>query len=589
MENLMNILPSNVTNALGWTLLNSLWQATVLLILFNIYIHFAKNTDKKYNAGLVILMAQLIISAINFAIIYEPQVLIKTGIGNSAINFAIGEITNENINNVPTYFSLIYWLANKLNMIVGLWVIGLCYFLIRFCYNLWQVNTLKTKGVTTPNTEILAIFEKILVIVKNSKPVKLLESSQINGPVLIGHFKTVLLMPIGLCSQLTQPEIEAIFAHELAHLRRNDFFVNLLQSVVDIFYFFNPAMQYLSYQIRDERENCCDEFAAEIGGGKLPIAKALVSLEAYRQDISLAMAFGRKSSSLKSRVQKLLGIGPDKVNYNFGLISILILILGGILYLNSQNLFAQNKSDSDLDSNSLIIVSENYLFPMTVTKGNKKLSIKREKEKLFLNGKEVEMPLVDNEKLDFHFKEIEKLKKEKISDNFISVSFGNGNENENENMEFYYLNKDLEGPKEINEILEIAEQTKKWQTDIDSSKIKNQNDLISIKEKIKNNKIKIEELNSRLEAKQNAEIAKLKLEKIKTISDYRKIQQEIKFHENEMKKLLPNEVLVAFKDIAGYEMFKSVTPPPPPPLAPPAPPTPPAPPALLVPSVPPKR
>jgi bla regulator protein blaR1 len=579
MENIFNLLPTNITSSLGWTLLNSIWQSLFLLIIYNTYSYFINNSTKKYNVGLVLLFAQITLSIINFSIIYGPQLLIKSDIASSTIDFEIGKRISGNSENLPFYSSFIYWLNSQLNLIVAIWVIGLAYFSGKFCINLWQIKVLKTQGTQRPNSVTLTIFDNLLNKIKCTRPIKLLESNRISSPVLIGHFKAILLMPIGLCSQLSQAEIEAIFAHELAHLNRNDFLVNLLQSFVDIVYFFNPAIQYLSYQIREEREDSCDEYAAEIVGSKLPIAKALVSLEAYRQEVNLAMAFSKKGSPLKKRIQKLLGTNSKKMNYNFGLSVILFLFLFGIFYTESSNLSAQNNNEFDLDSNSLIIISKNHLFPMTVAKGNKKIIIKRENETIFLNGKEVKMPLVDSKKLDFHYDEIKRLEALNRNNKIIFMSVGN------ENMDFYYVNDGkMTTPDEINKIIDLLDENDKLKSKIDSSNSLNKNEIVYLRMKVENNSKNIDKLIAQFDAKQDMEIAKLNLAGIKTVADFRAIKQQINFHENEMKKMLPNEVLVAFKDIASYEMFKSGTPPPPPPppafnikspkLAPPAPPEP---------------
>src|SRR4030095_11498069 len=91
-----------------------------------------------------------------------------------------------------------------------------------------------------------------------------LQSSLTKVPVVIGHLKPVILFPIGILNSLPQNEVEAILLHELAHIARNDFLINLLQQFTEIIFFFNPAVIWVSSCIKSERENCCDDIAISV-------------------------------------------------------------------------------------------------------------------------------------------------------------------------------------------------------------------------------------------------------------------------------------------------------------------------------------
>ena len=113
-------------------------------------------------------------------------------------------------------------------------------------------------------------------------PVKLLESTLVDVPTVIGWLKPVMLLPASALAGLAPAQLEAIFAHELAHVRRHDYLVNLLQTVVETLLFYHPAVWWLSARIRAERENCCDDLAVALCGDPVAYARALADLEELR-------------------------------------------------------------------------------------------------------------------------------------------------------------------------------------------------------------------------------------------------------------------------------------------------------------------
>ena len=98
-------------------------------------------------------------------------------------------------------------------------------------------------------------------------------------PTVIGWLKPVVLLPASALAGLTPRQLEAILAHELAHIRRHDYLVNLLQTLVETLLFYHPAVWWLSRRIRVERENCCDDLAVSLCGDPVAYAAALADLE----------------------------------------------------------------------------------------------------------------------------------------------------------------------------------------------------------------------------------------------------------------------------------------------------------------------
>ncbi len=146
---------------------------------------------------------------------------------------------------------------------------------------------------------------RLSALLRISRPVVLLESSLADVPLLLGHLRPVILMPVGLLAGLPVSQIEAIFLHELAHIRRCDYLVNLVQRGIEGLFFYHPAVWWISRVICAERENCCDDVAVEVGGNAHEYAVALAALEQRRwpgREVALAATGG----NLVNRIRRLL-------------------------------------------------------------------------------------------------------------------------------------------------------------------------------------------------------------------------------------------------------------------------------------------
>jgi len=139
-----------------------------------------------------------------------------------------------------------------------------------------------------------------------TKPVRMLSTSAIDVPTVIGWWRPAVLVPVSACLQLSPAQLEAVLAHELAHIRRHDYLVNALQNVVETVLFYHPAVWWLSGRIREEREQCCDDLAVSVCEDRVMYARALVLLEESRQQ-SPAFGLAATGGSLLTRVHRLLG------------------------------------------------------------------------------------------------------------------------------------------------------------------------------------------------------------------------------------------------------------------------------------------
>ncbi|MCP3100823.1 M56 family metallopeptidase [Myxococcus sp. K15C18031901] len=149
-------------------------------------------------------------------------------------------------------------------------------------------------------------LEHALARLRMTRAVRLLATHRVDIPMVIGLWRPLILVPVGAISGLSPSQLEAVLAHELAHIRRHDYLVNLLQTLVETFLFYHPAVWWLSHRIREEREHCADDLAVQSCGDALLYAQALTHLEQLRVPSMAGLALGADGGSLLSRIRRLL-------------------------------------------------------------------------------------------------------------------------------------------------------------------------------------------------------------------------------------------------------------------------------------------
>ncbi|MEJ8758407.1 M56 family metallopeptidase [Pontibacter sp. H259] len=342
----MNLISELATEALvkalGWTLLHSLWQGalvalTLALLLVLLQRH---NATLRYYMGTGAMVLQLLLSAATFAHYYTlaPDKAATTSGTTTTINLtkatAVVPVAQTANWSEPLAMAQLYF-EQHLPLIVTLWLLGLTVMALRFMGSLaymqrlrYTSNPLGDKWQQTLQAKLQQIGVRQVV--------QLAESAMVKVPMVIGFAKPVILLPIGAVAGLSTAQVEAILAHELAHIRRNDFLVNLLQSVVDILFFYHPAMWWMSGVVRDERENCCDDMAVAVCGNSLVYARALAAIAEMQlpANAKLAMALAGRNGSLLSRIKRLVEQPALRPTFSEGFMAGLVVVLG-IMFLSA--------------------------------------------------------------------------------------------------------------------------------------------------------------------------------------------------------------------------------------------------------------
>lgn len=185
-----------------------------------------------------------------------------------------------------------------------IWAIGSLFFFVRLIQKHLQVQNLKQNGIHPPAPKWARHFEDLRQRLQLPKKITFFESSLLSCPAVIGCFSPVVLFPLGMMSGLTTNEVRAILAHELAHLKRYDQYVNLIQEIIEALFFYHPVTWWLSAKMRAEREYCCDKIAVEITGNPIALAKSLAYLESFRQISAPGLTAG--GGLLSGRIYRLL-------------------------------------------------------------------------------------------------------------------------------------------------------------------------------------------------------------------------------------------------------------------------------------------
>jgi beta-lactamase regulating signal transducer with metallopeptidase domain len=313
----MNVwMSQTIVHALGWTLVHFLWEGLVIAALHAVGLRIFKKypAHYKYLAGCAAMALMAIAPAVTLFLVAELNAPQSQTTGPAASPWT--ETTGPAAKSPPSLVVTATPDASALDfsrrlemlfpwLVLG-WVAGVCALSGRLLAGWLQVRRLRrtaTQPLPPPWPEKLAALAQRLGV---NRSIQLLQSALIEVPTVIGWLRPVILLPIGCVTGLTPRQLESIIAHELAHIRRHDYVINLLQSAVETLLFYHPAVWWVSRRVRDERENCCDDLAVEVSGDLVGYARALATLEELRPaSAQLMLAAG--GAPLLQRIRRLAG------------------------------------------------------------------------------------------------------------------------------------------------------------------------------------------------------------------------------------------------------------------------------------------
>ena len=330
--------------SLGWALLHFIWQGTVLAGLY-----FVANTlTRRSQAGL-----RYAIGCV--AMLLMPVVFIATALWSEqspisappaqhvlalspdgpilnaiVVTATLGDQRPLSINGLaPT---------TRLNMFPGwmvcLWLAGVIALSIYTAVGWLRVRRLRRYGLAPVDPIWIQIIESLMVRLQVSPPVRLYISAIAEVPTVIGWLRPCILLPVSAVTGLGEAELRAVLAHELAHIRRCDYLVNLLQNAIETLLFYHPAVWWISRHIRQEREHCCDDLAVEVCGDVMLYANALAQLEELRGNIfepALAVTGGDLLARIRRLTETRNERSRDRISGTLGAMLTLALVAGVLI------------------------------------------------------------------------------------------------------------------------------------------------------------------------------------------------------------------------------------------------------------------
>lgn len=299
MNSLFTLIPVRWTEAIGWTLIHSLWQGLLIGLLTWLVLrslnHFSARI--RYRVAFAALLLLPVLAVITFTRVYEPAAATADQQLVYMNTFSFNAAAPE----APAAFN---WLS-LLPWVVTAWLFGAAFFMLRFAGGFLFVQRLRFAKHGKLPYHVQALLSDRLRKLNIRKRVRMAESIMVKSPVLIGYFRPVILLPLGCAAGLPKEQLEALLVHELAHVLRHDFILNLIQELLRMFFFYHPVTWWLNKTIRDERENCCDDIVFASGIEKIHLAAALAALEEQQQQGDALVLAAKRSSNLVERIRRM--------------------------------------------------------------------------------------------------------------------------------------------------------------------------------------------------------------------------------------------------------------------------------------------
>ena len=363
MLSILHVLESPLIEALGWALVHFVWQAALLaLLLFFLLIPLRRVSARvRYVVQCAVFAAMsacplvtwcwiatsqtakpVAMATVSNPVVHEapsvevapilipPSPFVNDHDVRPALSEPVPLAESSMLKTVSWTASLQHRLTPALPWLVGAWLLGVVVLSLRLLVGWRVVQRLKRLAVSPVAEVWQAKLKDLAARLRISRPVKLVESALIEVPTVIGWLRPVILLPVSLLTRLTPQQLEAILAHELAHIRRHDYLVNLIQTAIETLLFYHPLVWWISSLIRAEREHCCDDIALNLCNNAVTYVTALAAMEELRASPTLTVA--ATGGSLLSRIRRI-AVGSDNVSHRstrWGASLIALMVIGSL-------------------------------------------------------------------------------------------------------------------------------------------------------------------------------------------------------------------------------------------------------------------
>lgn len=322
----METLLHNLSEVFAVSIIHSLWQCLIIYLLLRIFLAdiVRLSSAVKYNITVTALFAAtgwFIYTLFNEASHYSWQLTTQAVTGapqHLPLITTLKEITHANERYELT-------IERYLPYITTVYIAGLLFHSLRLLSAWLQLQQIKQGAV--PDSLLQNRLNQLSAMLNNKRAVMVSYADRIDVPCVTGYLKPLILLPLSLSTYLSAKEVEAILLHELAHVKRNDYFVNLLQQVMSVILFFNPFVLLMNRIVNQERENSCDDVVVALTGQPLVYAQALLKIEQNNvRYLPLALAATGKKFHLLNRIERIMKTKKPMANIRHVVLAFTILM-----------------------------------------------------------------------------------------------------------------------------------------------------------------------------------------------------------------------------------------------------------------------
>ena len=331
-----------MTQALGWALVDSLWQdalaaAGLAALLALVPVRAARTRYALATLTLAVMLALPLATAVR---VRETAPLMSEVV-TATSPVAPGPTSSPGPQAVPTpptpppgpvAARIRAALEPALPWVVLVWFGGVVALSLRLASGWLVTRQLGRVGTSSVPDACREAVARLAARLRVSRPVRVLESAVVQVPAVIGWLRPVILLPASALTGLTPLQLDALLAHELAHVRRYDYLVNVIQSVIETLLFYHPAVWWVSQQVREEREHCCDDLAVAVCGDAHFYATALLGMERLRAATpAFALAAAGRGGSLRDRIRRLVAPVQTEIfpRWMAGVLAVTLALGGG--------------------------------------------------------------------------------------------------------------------------------------------------------------------------------------------------------------------------------------------------------------------
>lgn len=329
METIVDALNSSAAQALGWTLVHSLWQGLLCYLLGVVLLRAipSRQSAARYAAAVGVLALMVICSVVTFAAVYAASGTAR--VATSVLALASYSPSVAYQTGTETVLSqLTLMVSNNIGFLAALWLAGAMLFMLRMLAGYWYMGFIRQSA--EPAGVLWQELVSALAVKLNVRTrVEVAQSAVLSAPIVMGYFRPVILVPVGMFSGLTTDQLEAIFIHELMHIKRGDYLINLVQGIVEAIFFFNPFAWMMSAAIRREREHCCDDGVVINQGNALAYVRALATLEESKlMRAGFAPSLADNKNQLLNRIKRMMEKSVHRYSSRDRIVPAVLLVVG---------------------------------------------------------------------------------------------------------------------------------------------------------------------------------------------------------------------------------------------------------------------